>query len=81
VSEWLQDLEALEAISRDPDACEILLRMAALAHEGRTGTFLDELHSDGDLDRDTKGALAELASDASFLFALEDYLTRTARVH
>ena len=34
-----------------------------------------------DLDDTTKGRLAELAHDESFLLAVEDYLRRTAIVH
>jgi hypothetical protein len=78
---WLQDIETLEAISQDEAAREIILRMAVLAAEGRTGRFLDELHGDRDLDDPTKGALAELASDEGFLLAFMDYVRRTERVH
>jgi hypothetical protein len=78
---WLQDIETLEAISQDAEAREIILRMGRLAQEGRTGRFLAELDGDGDLDGQTKGALAELASDESFLLAFMDYVRRTERVH
>jgi hypothetical protein len=78
---WLQDIETLEAISQDEAAREIILRMAVLASEGRTGRFLDELGDDRDLDDPTKGALAELATDEGFLLAFLDYVRRTARVH
>jgi hypothetical protein len=78
---WLQDIETLEAISQDESAREIILRMAVLATEGRTGRFLDELHDDRELDDPTKGAIAELASDESFLLAFMDYVRRTERVH
>jgi hypothetical protein len=81
VSAWLHDIETLEAISQDEDAREIILRMATLAQAGQTGRFLDELHGDRDLDAPTKGALAELASDESFLLAFHDYVCRTERVH
>jgi len=81
MSEWLQDIEALEAISQDEDAREIFLRMAAMARQGRTGRFLDELHRDDELDGVTKGVIAELASDRKFLYAVEDYLRRTEHVH
>lgn len=78
---WLQDIETLEAISQDEAAREIILRMAVLATQGRTGRFLDELDGDRDLDGQTKGALAELASDENFLLAFMDYVRRTERVH
>lgn len=78
---WLKDIETLEAISQDEAAREIILRMAVLAAEGRTGRFLDELGHDRDLDDPTKGALAELASDEGFLLAFMDYVRRTERVH
>ena len=71
----------LEAISQDDAAREIILRMASLAEEGRTRLFLDELAVDGELDAPTKGALAELASDESFLFAFGDYVRRTEQLH
>jgi hypothetical protein len=78
---WLQDLESLEAISQDADARRIFLRMAALSHTGRTGSFLAELADDSELDDATKGHLYELAQDESFLFAVEEYVRRTQRVH
>jgi hypothetical protein len=78
---WLQDIETLEAISQDEAAREIILRMAVLAADGRTGRFLDELDGDRDLDDPTKGALAELANDESFLLAFMDYVRRTERAH
>jgi hypothetical protein len=78
---WLHDLESLEAISQDEDAKQIFLRMAAMSQSGQMGSFLNELAADGDLDDDTKGTLEELARDNSFLLAVEDYLTRTARLH
>ena len=78
---WLQDLESLEAISQDDDARRIFLRMAALTQNGGLGSFLSELARDQDLDDATKGTLTELASDTSFLLAVEDYLRRTQRIH
>ena len=78
---WLQDLESLEAISQDDDAKRIFLRMAAISQTGQMSTFLSELAEDGDLDEETKGTLAELANDNTFLLAVEDYLQRTQRLH
>ena len=81
MTQWLLDIETLEAISQDEATREIILRMAVLAQEGRTSRFLDELDGDRDLDDPTKGALAELASDETFLLAFMDYVRRTERVH
>jgi hypothetical protein len=78
---WLQDIESLEAISQNDDARRIFLRMAAMSQSGQMGSFLHELAIDADLDDDTKGTLTELASDESFLLAVEDYLRRTTVVH
>jgi len=78
---WLQDLESLEAISQDADTRRIFLRMAAMSHDGRLPGFIAELDSDEELDERTKGHLTELASDRSFLLAVEEYLRRTQRFH
>jgi hypothetical protein len=42
---------------------------------------LFELAHDSELDDMTKGTLAEIAEDESFLFAVEDYLHRTEIAH
>ena len=78
---WLQDLESLEAITRSDDARQIFLKMAALSHAGRMPSFLAELEHDQELDEATKGYVAELARERSFLVAVEEYLRRTERVH
>ena len=78
---WLKDIESLEAISQDEDARNLFLRMAALQRAGRTSNFLVELADDPEVDDETKGSLAEIAQDADFLLALEDYLLRTRRIH
>jgi hypothetical protein len=78
---WLHDLESFEAISQDDDAKAIFLRMAAMSRQGQMGSFLNELADDQDLDEETKGTLTELASDSSFLLAVEDYVQRTQRLH
>ena len=78
---WMQDLESLEAISQDADTRRIFLRMAALSQAGKLGHFLTELAFDDDVDDVTKGTLTELASDSSFLLAVEDYLRRTQHFH
>src|SRR3954453_20966841 len=78
---WLHDIESLEAISQNDDARRIFLRMAALQQAGRLPNFLAEIASDNDLDEATKGQLTELASDESFLLAVEEYLRKTQRIH
>ena len=78
---WLQDLESLEAISQDDEARKIFLRMAALSRDGQMGNFLTELARDEDLDAETKGTLAELAKDNTFLLAVEHYVERTQVLH
>jgi len=78
---WLQDLESLEAISQDVDTRRIFLRMAAMSQEGRLPGFLAQLANDDDLDDATKGQLTELASDRTFLLAVEEYLRKTQRFH
>jgi hypothetical protein len=78
---WLQDLESLEAISQDDDAKRIFLRMAAMSQTGQMTSFLTELARDNELDDETKGTLAELAKDDTFLLAVEDYVEKTQRLH
>ncbi len=78
---WLQDIESLERISQDEGARTLFLRMAELQRAGRTSSFLDELEDDPEVDNDLKGSLAEIAQDAAFLLALEDYVHRTRAIH
>jgi hypothetical protein len=78
---WLQDIESLEAISQDDDTRALFLRMAQLSQNGRLQPFLRELEDDRDLDTETKDTLAELAQDATFLHAVEDYVHRTRALH
>jgi hypothetical protein len=78
---WLEDLDSLEAISQNDDARKIFLRMAAMSHDGRLPNFLAEVARDDELDDTTKNQLAELAADRPFLLAVEDYLSKTQRVH
>ena len=78
---WLDDLEALEAISQDDETRRLLLRMAQLSQDGRVTSFLLELAADGDLDPATKSRLTELAQDSTFLHAVEDYVLRTRELH
>ena len=78
---WLDDLEALEAISQDDDTRRLFLRMAQLSQHGRLTPFLRELAADGDLDHATKLTLSELAQDSAFLHVVEDYVLRTREQH
>jgi len=78
---WLQDIESLEAISQDTEARNLFLRMAYMSQCGRLQPFLRELEDDADLDDETKVTVAELAGDAMFLLAVEDYVRRTRARH
>ena len=78
---WNQDIESLEEISQNKDARKIFLRMAEMQRCGRMQSFLVELAHDPEVDDDTKGTLVELAHDARFLHAIEDYVHRTALAH
>ena len=79
--EWLQDLESLEAISQDETTRTLFLRMARMSQTGGLQPFLRELDADGELDAMTKLTVAELAQDAGFLYAVEDYVHRTRAFH
>jgi hypothetical protein len=76
-----EDIEAFEAISRDADMRRILLRLSALARDGSLPTFLNELALEQGLDNETKDQVFEIASEPTFLLAVEDYLRRTQRIH
>ena len=75
------NLESFEAINQDDVTRDLVLRMSALSQAGKLGPFLFDLAHDDDLDDTTKGRLAELAHDESFLLAVEDYLHRTEIAH
>jgi len=78
---WLADIESLEAISQDEETCAICLRMAEMSSQGGLEPFLVELARDGELDDETKTTLAELATNAPFLHAVEDYVRATSALH
>lgn len=78
---WLQDIEGLEAISQDAETRALFLRMAAMSRAGTLAPFIADLDGDDELDDETKVTLAELAEDATFLLAVEDYLDRTRVLH
>ena len=75
------NLESFEAINQDDVTRDLVLRISALSQAGKLGPFLFELTHDAELDDLTKGSLVEIASDESFLLAVEDYLVRTEIVH
>ncbi len=78
---WLGEIEALEAIAQDTETRQLFLRMATMSASGDLAPFLAQLLDEGEVDAETAGTLAELASDPVFLHAVEDYVHRTARVH
>jgi hypothetical protein len=81
LASWLHDLESLEEISQNGIARRLFLKMAAMSREGTLPTFISDIAADDDLDDELKGTLAELAGDPTFLFAVEEYLRTTQRVH
>jgi hypothetical protein len=78
---WLHDIESLEAVAQDEDTKRICLRMSAMSQAGTLAPFIANLHHDSELDDSTKGTLAEIAEDANFLLAVEDYVRRTHVFH
>jgi hypothetical protein len=78
---WLRDLESLEAISQDDLTRDLFLKMALLSQKDRLQPFLFELQHDEELDEATKGMLAEIAEDPTFLLAVEDYVQKTQIAH
>jgi hypothetical protein len=78
---WLHDLESLEAVTQDEPTRRLCLRMARMSQAGTLAPFLANLRLDVDLDDATKGTIAEIAEDESFLLAVEDYVRRTQLVH
>ncbi len=74
---WLHDIESLEAVTQDESTKMLCLRMAAMSKAGTLAPFIHNLHSDDELDEDTKGTITEIASDEHFLLAVEDYVRRT----
>ena len=74
---WLEQIEALEAISQNEPARRLFLRMAQMSQTGRLDPVLTQLEHSEDFDDDTWEGLIELARDRSFLLALDDYVHRT----
>jgi hypothetical protein len=78
---WAAEIETLEAIAQDDGTRELFLRMATMSAAGGLPAFLQQLLDDDEVDAETAGSLAELASDPAFLHAVEDYVHRTALLH
>jgi hypothetical protein len=78
---WLQDIESLEALAQDQQTRAICLRLASMSQAGTLANFVSGLRHDHELDEVTKRTIAEIAGDASFLLAVEDYVRRTCLVH
>ena len=78
---WLHDIESLEAVTQDEQTKRLCLRMAAMSQAGTLAPFISTLHHDDTLDEGIKGTIAEIAGDANFLLAVEDYVRRTQLVH
>jgi hypothetical protein len=55
--------------------------MAAMSQAGTLEPFVTALRFDEGLDEMTRGTIAEIARDESFLLALEDYVQRTRVLH
>jgi len=77
---WLEDIESFEAICQDDEARRLVLRLAQLSRAGSVAPFLNEFSRAG-VTEELRETVAELASDESFLFAVEDYVRRTHRFH
>ena len=78
---WVLDIESLEAVAQDERTKRLCLRMAAMSQAGTLGPFIANLHHGDELDEGTKGTIAEIAGDANFLLAVEDYVRRTRLIH
>jgi hypothetical protein len=78
---WPHDLEPLETVSQNEAALDLFLRMAQLSGGGQLGHFLLELDKSEEIDSETKAAFAEVAQDADFLHALDEYARHTRVLH
>lgn len=75
------DLEALESVSQNTEACDLFLRMAHFSGAGQLNRFLSELSRSEEIDAETKAVFAEVAQDRTFLNALDDYVHGTRQLH
>ena len=78
---WLHDIESLEAVAQDEPTRLVCLRMAAMSQAGTLEPFIATLRLDDGLDEPTRRAITEIASNESFLAALDDYVRRTRVLH
>ena len=78
---WRHDIESLEAVAQDEESKSLCLRMAAMSQAGTLAPFIANLRRDERLDEEIKGTISEIAHDANFLLAVEDYVRRTQLVH
>ena len=81
VDVFLRGSESLAAIARDVDARRVVLRMAALAHRGRLGTFIELVDRDAALDERTRTWVLTLARNEAFLLAAAAYVGRFGDVN
>jgi hypothetical protein len=70
-------LADVEAVAQDAEMTRILLRLSSMSRRGALPDFLRAVAHDRELDDETKGQLAELASDQTFLLAVEEHLRAT----
>ena len=75
------DLDSLEAISRNAETRDVVLRMAGLARVGRLGTFIHVVNADPQLDEATREWVLDLARDEPLLLAADEYLARCYTPH
>jgi hypothetical protein len=75
------DLEPLESVSQNVEACDLFLRVAHLSQTGELSRFLTELSRSEEIDPETKAVFAEVAQDQTFLSALDDYVHGTRQRH
>ena len=78
---WLEDIEALEAVTQDELVRSVVLRLAGLARNGKLPDFVETVGADAELDAEKKATVLELARDETFLLAAEDYIRATAYYH
>jgi hypothetical protein len=81
IDPWLHDIESLEAVIQDDHTRRLCLRMAAMSQAGTLEPFIATLRFDEGVDELTRGTIAEIAGDESFLLAVEDYVQRTRVLH
>jgi hypothetical protein len=76
----IYDVEMIEAIDRDERTRDVVLRMADLARNDKLDAFVKVVHTDPELDDDTRRWVLLLARSESFLLAASLYLERSRDV-